>query len=68
MNVSNDNAGCVIVPTLLLIVVSAVFYVTLCVIDNQLIARGLKAYDTKTGYLKWTDKAGGEDYKNETKR
>lgn len=36
--------------------------------SGDLIQRGLKAYDIKTGELKWTDRAGGETPENTVKR
>ena len=62
---NDEHVGCFaeFVLFLILLMIVSVDLLNPRTYDSELIQRGLKAYDTKTGKLHWTDKAGGDDFK-----
>lgn len=68
MNDRGDGCFLFVILFLLWLMVLLLWHVESSNMSSELIERGLKAYDTQTGYLKWTDKAGGEKAENTVKR
>lgn len=61
---SDDPRGCILAALFAMLFAVAVWGLTYTAVnaswDQELVKRELKAYDTKTGKLYWTEKAGGE--------